>query len=144
MDNRQRPESFFIEDVQQLARDVAEFKQPQRGGLDSVRMYRVFSQNAVDKTVPDVRFANRRFRLTFTPENTDHDTSIVYKMEYKVTQDGTNGMQVEMEREKVVPGTNKQSWLFVLTGSDYYPVPNAYFKFYFWASGKGTFTVTDL
>lgn len=143
MNIRIPPEAMFAADLEQLIRDVEEFKQFQRGGQDSVRMYRVFSADAYDKEVTNVQFRNRKFRLTFTPDD-GAERGLVYKMEYTYTQSGVNSVDVLVERENVDNADGSQTWLFQLSGSDFFPTPWSRLKFYFWASGNGTFTTTDL
>lgn len=133
----------FANDIKQLLKDIEQFKNPQRSGQDSNRMYRIFSEDAIDKTCLGVTFDNTAFRLTFTPDSTQFDTSIVYKMEYTYTEDPNGFVQIETEREKV-NSDNSQSWLFVVSGSDFFPSAYVNLKFYFWASGYGTFTIEDL
>jgi hypothetical protein len=137
------PQDMFAADLEQLIRDVEEFKQFQRGGQDSVRMYRIFSADAYDKEVTNVQFRNRRFRLTFTPDE-GAERGLVYKMEYTYTQSGFNSVEVLVERENVDNADGSQTWLFQLSGSDFFPTPWSRLKFFFWASGSGTFSTTDL
>lgn len=143
MNIRIPPEMMFAADIEQLIRDVEEFKQFQRGGQDSVRMYRIFTSDAYDKEVTNVQFNNRKFRLTFTPDD-GAERGLVYKMEYTYTQSGTNSVDVLVERENVDNADGSQTWLFQLSGSDFFPTPWSRLKFYFWASGNGTFSITDL
>lgn len=137
------PPEMLAADLQQLIRDVEEFKKFQRSGQDSVRMYRIFSDAAYDKEVTDVKFRNRKFRLTFVPD-AGAERGLVYKMEYTYNQSGTNSVEVMTERENVDNDDGSQSWIFQLSGSDFFPTPWSRFKFYFWASGTGSFSVTDL
>lgn len=141
--DRLPPEDVFAADLEQLIRDVEEFKKFQRSGQDSVRMYRIFSADAYDKEVTNVQFRNRKFRLTFTPAD-GAARGLVYKMEYTYTQSGTNSVDVLVERENVDNADGSQTWLFQLSGSDFFPTPWSRLKFYFWASGHGTFSITDL
>ena len=141
-ENRNPPEEMFASDVEQLIRDVEEFKQFQRSGQDSVRMYRIFS-GVVDKSMTNVQFNNKRFRLTFTPDD-GADRGLVYKMEYTYTEGSGNSVQIMSERENVDNDDGSQCWLFVVSGSDFFPNTLVEIKFYFWASGNGTFGITDL
>ncbi|MFA5172584.1 MAG: hypothetical protein WC426_13565 [Sulfuriferula sp.] len=146
MDNtRNRPEQQFAADVRTLLKDIEDFKQFQRSGQDSIRMYRIFS-GVVDKTLTGVTFNNKRFRLKFTPDE-GKQRGLVYKMEYTYTEasgGGISSVQVEQERENVDNDDGSQTWLFVVSGSDFFPNPLVQMKFYFWASGTGTFSITDL
>lgn len=137
------PPEQLAADMQQLIRDVEEFKKFQRSGQDSIRMYRVFSPLAYDIELTNVQFWNRRFRLKFTPDE-GAERGLVYKMEYKYTQSGVNSVEVFAERENVNNADGSQTWLFQLSGSDFFPTPWSRLKFYFWASGTGTFTTTIL
>lgn len=141
--DRVPPPEMLAADLQQLIKDVEEFKQFQRSGQDSVRMYRVFSEDAYDKELTNVQFNNRKFRLTFTPDE-GAERGLVYKMEYTYTQSGVNSVEVLVERENVDNDDGSQTWLFQLSGSDFFPTPWSRLKFYFWASGTGTFSTTDL
>jgi len=147
MDNSRVPTSEqFIADMKQLVKDVEEFKQFARSGQDSVRMYRVFSSNASDKTLTGVTFRNRRFRLTFTPDD-GASRGLVYKMEYTYTEasgPGISSVQVDVERENVNNADGSQTWLVSVSGSDFFPNPLVNMKFYFWASGTGSFSTTNL
>ena len=62
---RVRPSQQFVADVKQLLKDIEEYKGFARSGQDSVRMYRVFSDDAADVTKTNVTFNNTNFRLTF-------------------------------------------------------------------------------
>lgn len=144
--DRLPPEEMFAADLEQLIRDFEEFKQFQRSGQDSIRMYRIFSDDVYDKELTNVRFNNRKFRLTFTPEE-GAEKGLVYKMVYTYTEasgSGISSVQIEHERENVDNDDGQQTWLFMVSGSDFFPNPQVRIKFYFWASGHGTFSVTDL
>lgn len=147
MDNdRNPPEDQFAVDVKTLIRDIEEYKQFARSGQDSVRMYRVFSNNASDKTMTGVTFRNTRFRLTFEPADFGAK-GLVYKMVYTYTEasgPGISSVQVDVERENVDNDLGIQTWLFSVSGSDFFPNPLVNMKFYFWASGEGTFYTTNL
>lgn len=143
MKDRIPPHKIFASDVEQLIRDVEEFKQFQRSGQDSVRMYRVFSANASDKSMTNVRFNNTRFRLTFVPDD-GADRGLVYKMEYTYTEGSGNSVQIDVERENVDNDDGSQSWLVSVSGSDFFPNTLVTMKFYFWASGTGTFNTVNL
>lgn len=140
------PEEQFVADVKQLLKDIEEFKSFARSGSDSVRMYRVFSQNASDKTMTGVTFRNTRFRLKFTPDD-GAERGLVYKMEYTYTEasgPSISSVQIDVERETVTDDDGSQSWLVSVSGSDFFPNPLVNMKFYFWASGTGTFSTTNL
>lgn len=141
--DRLRPEDQFAADFEQLIRDVEEFKQFQRSGQDSVRMYRIFSANAYDKELTSVMFNNKKFRLTFTPTD-GAERGLVYKMEYTYTEGSGNSVEVLSERENVDNADGSQTWLFIVSGSDFFPNSQVRLKFYFWASGEGSFSITDL
>lgn len=142
-DARVTPSEQFAADVKQVLKDIDEFKQFQRSGQDSVRMYRVFSGVAADKTVTSVAFNNRKFRLIFTPDQ-GAERGLVYKMEYTYTEGSGDPVQILTERENVDNDDGSQSWLFVVNGSDFFPNSSIGIKFYFWASGTGTFSIVDL
>lgn len=142
-DTRLPPAEQFTASVRQLLKDLEEFKQFQRSGQDSVRMYRVFSANASDKSMTNVMFNNKKFRLTFTPDG-GKDRGLVYKMEYTYTEGSGNSVSIESERENVDNDDGSQTWLFIVGGSDFFPNTLVTMKFYFWASGTGTFSITDL
>jgi len=142
MIDRQPEQEMFAADVERLIADVEEFKQLQRSGQDSVRMYRIFS-GVVDKSMTNVQFRNKRFRLTFTPDE-GADRGLVYKMEYTYTEGSGNSVQIDVERENVDNADGSQTWLFSVSGSDFFPNTLVQIKFYFWASGTGTFSTTDL
>lgn len=137
------PSDMLAADLEQLIRDVEEFKQFQRSGQDSVRMYRVFSGDVYDKQLTNVMFNNKKFRLTFTPED-GAERGLVYKMVYTYTEGSGNSVQIESERENVDNDDGSQTWLFMVSGSDFFPNTQVRIKFYFWASGHGTFSTTDL
>lgn len=137
------PPEMLAADLEQLIRDVEEFKQFQFSGQDSIRMYRVFSANAYDKQLTNVMFNNRKFRLTFTPDE-GAERGLVYKMVYTYTEGSGNSVQIESERENVDNADGSQTWLFMVSGSDFFPNTQVRIKFYFWASGTGTFSITDL
>lgn len=141
--DRVPPEDMFAADLEQLIRDVEEFKQFQRSGQDSIRMYRIFSEDAYDKELTNVMFNNKKFRLTFTPEN-GAERGLVYKMVFTYTEGSGNSVSVEHERENVDNADGSQTWLFIVSGSDFFPNTQVRLKFYFWASGHGTFSITDL
>lgn len=144
--NRTPPDEQFVATVRQLLKDVDDYKGFARSGSDSVRMYRVFSTATSDKTMTNVTFRNTRFRLTFTPDD-EGARGLVYKMEYTYTEasgGGISSVQVDVERENVDNADGSQSWLFSVSGSDFFPNPLVNIKFYFWASGTGTFSTTNL
>lgn len=144
MIDRVPPNKMFSADLVQLIRDVEEFKQFQRSGQDSVRMYRIFSDDPYDVQYTNVQFRNKKFRLTFTPDEAG-DAGLVYKMEYTYTEDlDDNSVLIEVERENVDSDNGEQTWLFQLICSDFFPNSLVTIKFYFWASGNGTFSITDL
>lgn len=143
MKDRIPPQQMFAADVEQLIRDVEEFKQFQRSGQDSVRMYRVFSANASDFSKAGVTFINTRFRLTFVPDD-GADRGLVYKMEYTYTEGSGNSVQIDVERENVNNSDGSQSWVFSVSGSDFFPNSLVTIKFYFWASGTGTFSTVNI
>ena len=140
---RNQPSDQFIVDVKQLLKDIEEFKQFQRSGQDSIRMYRVFSDLASDKDITNVMFNNRKFRLTFTPDD-GAERGLVYKMEHTYTEGSGSSVAVLSERESVDNDDGSQSWLFIINGSDFFPNTLVSMKFYFWASGTGTFSIVDL
>lgn len=143
MDNtRTPPDEQFAGDVTQLLKDIEEFKQYQRSGQDSIRMYRIFS-GVVDYSKAGVTFANTRFRLIFTPTD-GAERGLVYKMEYTYTEGSGNSVQIDVERETVTNADGSQSWLVSVSGSDFFPNSLVQIKFYFWASGNGTFSTTNL
>ena len=146
MGQRITPPEQFATDVKQLIQDIQDFKGYARAGSDSVRMYRVFSANASDKTMTNVTFNNTRFRLKFLPDD-GAERGLVYKMEYTYTE-ATGGsissVQIDFERENVDNSDGSQTWLFSVSGSDFSPNPLVNMKFYFWASGNGTFSTTNL
>jgi hypothetical protein len=140
------PEEQFAADVKTLLNDLEQYKQFARSGQDSIRMYRVFSNNAADKTMTGVTFKNTRFRLTFTPDDIG-ELGLVYKMEYTYTEasgPSISSVQIDVERENVDNADGSQSWLVSVSGSDFFPNPLVTMKFYFWASGRGTFSTTNL
>lgn len=148
MDNNNRtpPEQQFVADVKQLLKDIEDYKGFARSGSDSIRMYRVFSNNASDKTMTGVGFNNTRFRLKFTPDD-GAERGLVYKMVYTHTEasgPGISSVQVDAERENVDNADGSQTWLFSVSGSNFFPNPLVNIKFYFWASGTGTFSTTNL
>ena len=137
------PDELFREELNRLIQDIEEFKQFQRSGQDSVRMYRIFSDDAYDVEYTSVGFNNRKFRLTFTPED-GAARGLVYKMEYTYTEGSGNSVQVFSERENVDNDDGSQTWLFILNGSDFFPNSQVRMKFYFWASGRGNFSIDTL
>lgn len=93
-----------------------------------------------------MNFNNKKFRLTFTPDE-GAERGLVYKMVYTYTEasgPGISSVQVEQERENVDNDDGSQTWLFMVSGSDFFPNPLVRLKFYFWASGTGTFSTTNL
>lgn len=143
---RVAPQDEFAAEFEQLIRDAEEIKKLQLGGEDSVRMYRIFSEAAYDKQLTGVEFNNKKFRLKFTPA-AGADRGLVYKMEYTYTEasgTGIGSVIISTERESVSESDGSQTWIFVVSGSDFFPNPDVRIKFYFWASGEGTFTTTDL
>lgn len=146
MNDRIPPVEQFSADVRQLLNDIEEYKQFARSGQDSVRMYRVFSSDLYDVQKTGVTFRNTRFRLTFLPDDGE-ERGLVYKMEYTYTEasgPGISSVQIDVERETVVNADGSQSWLVSVSGSDFFPNPQVRIKFYFWASGTGTFSTTNL
>ena len=144
--NRIPPDQQFVVSVKKLLQNITEYKGFARSGADSIRMYRVFSALTADKTLTTVKLNNKRFRLIFTPDD-GVDRGLVYKMEYTTVQttgSGISSVTIATERETVSLADGTQSWIFGCTGSDYYPNPLITIKFYFWASGTGTFTTVDL
>lgn len=144
--NRVPPQDAFAAEFEQLIRDAEEIKKFQLGGEDSVRMYRIFSGSSFDKQLTNVQFNNKKFRLKFTPA-AGAERGLVYKMEYTYTEasgSGISSVQILTERESVSLGDGSQTWVFVVQGSNFFPNPDVRIKFYFWASGEGTFTTTDL
>lgn len=136
----------FITNIRQLLKDIEDYKSFARSGQDSIRMYRIFSANTSDKTMTNVRFNNTRFRLIFIPDD-GATHGLVYKMEYTYTEatGGTNSLvQIDVERENVNNSDGIQTWLVSVSGSDYYPNLLVNMKFYFWASGNGTFNTVNL
>lgn len=145
-DNRTPPDEQFVTDVKQLLKDIEDFKSFARSGSDSIRMYRVFNAGSTDKTMTGVTFRNTRFRLTFVPDD-GAERGLVYKMEYTFTEasgPGISSVQVDVERENVDNADGHQTWLVSVSGSDFFPNPLVNIKFYFWASGTGTFFTTNL
>lgn len=146
MTERNQPADQFAVDVRQLLNDIEEYKQFARSGQDSVRMYRIFSASSSDKTMTNVRFNNTRFRLIFTPDD-GAARGLVYKMEYTYTEAsgaGISSVQIDVERENVDNADGSQTWLVSVSGSDFFPNPLVNIKFYFWASGTGTFSTVNL
>lgn len=144
MDNdRTPPEEQFVASVRQLLKDIEDYKGFARSGSDSVRMYRIFSANAADKSMTNVRFNNTRFRLTFTPDD-GAARGLVYKMEYTFTEGSGNSVQIDVERENVNNADGSQSWVVSVSGSDFFPNTLVTMKFYFWASGTGSFSTVNL
>ena len=146
IDGRVPPEEQFAADVKQLLKDIEDYKGFARSGSDSVRMYRIFSQNASDKTLTNVQFRNKRFRLVFEPID-GGDRGLVYKMEYTYTEasgPSISSVQIDVEREDVDNSLGIQTWLVSVSGSDFFPNPLVNIKFYFWASGEGNFYTQDL
>ncbi|HPY42306.1 MAG TPA: hypothetical protein PLM98_17400 [Thiolinea sp.] len=144
--DRNQPDEQFAVDLAGLLKDIEEYKQFARSGQDSVRMYRIFSQNASDKTMTNVQFRNTRFRLTFEPAD-QGARGLVYKMEYTFTEasgPSISSVQIDVERENVDNSIGVQTWLVSVSGSDFFPNPLVTMKFYFWASGEGTFYTTNL
>lgn len=117
----------------------------QRFGSDSVKVWRIYSANAYDIQIDDVRFNNRVVEVTFTPSNpNDPNTSLVYKMVpvYMPVNGDNNTWQENDQMQRLKPVNGVQKWRLYLNGSDYYPTSYVRFKFYFYASGNGTFTAT--
>jgi hypothetical protein len=144
--DRVSPVDQFGTDIRRLLTDIEDYKQFARSGEDSVRMYRVFSNLAADVTKTGVTFKNTRFRLTFTPDD-GANQGLVYKMEYTYTESsgaGISSVNVDVERENVENLDGSQSWLVSISGSDAFPNPLVTMKFYFWASGTGTFSTSNL
>lgn len=144
--DRNPPDAQFVADVKQLLKDIEEYKQFARSGQDSVRMYRIFTPNSSDKTLTNVRFNNRRFRLIFIPDE-GAQKGLAYKMEYTYTEasgPSISSVQIDVERENVDNADGTQSWLVSVSGSDFFPNPLVNIKFYFWASGEGNFITVDL
>lgn len=144
--DRTPPDQQFVADVKQLLKDIEDYKGFARSGSDSIRMYRVFSNNASDKTMTGVTFRNTRFRLTFLPDD-GKQRGAAYKMEYTYTEasgPGISSVQIDVERESVETENGQQSWLVSVSGSDFFPNPLVNMKFYFWATGTGTFFTTNL
>lgn len=141
--DRNLPEEQFAVDVSQLFKEIEEYKGLARSGQDSVRMYRIFSQNAYDWQRTNVKFRDTRFRLTFVPEN-GADYGLVFKMEYTYTEGSGNSVQIDVEREQVVNENGYQTWLVSVSGSDFFPNSLVRMKFYFWATSPGNFFTTDL
>lgn len=140
MDNiRNMPQDQFAADFRKLLVDLEEFKQFQRSGQDSIRMYRIFSDAESDKTLTSVMFNNKKFRLTFIPD-AGAERGLVYKLRYSMIGDA----EAFVERENVDNEDGSQSWLFIISGSDFFPASEVKLKFYFWSSGTGTFSITDL
>lgn len=137
------PEERFIGLVEDLTRHQEQLKTFQPSGSDSVLMQRIFSDNAADITITNVDFDSKAFNLVFTPDDTTLNTSLVYKMEYTYTEGTGNTVEIFVERQKVEAG-NVQKWLFALLGSDFFPNSEVTIKFYFWASGPGTFSTVML
>lgn len=138
------PDNAFVTEIKALEIEIDNFKKYQLSGYDSVRLKRIFSANPSDLSVTNVDFNSKAFELIFTPTDSSSNTSLVYKMEYEYTEDpGASSIQVFVERQKVEAG-NVQKWLFALNGSNFDPNPLVTFKFYFWASGSGTFTTQML
>lgn len=142
-DTRNAPEEQFAADIAGLLKDIEEYKQFARSGEDSIRMYRIFSSNASDKLMTNVRFNNTRFRLTFTPDD-GAARGLVYKMEYTYTEGSGNSVQIDVERENVNNADGSQSWVVSVSGSDFFPNTGVNMKFYFWASGTGTFSTVNI
>lgn len=143
---RTRPNQQFVTDVKRLLNDIQEYKSFARSGQDSVRMYRIFSDDAADVTKTNVTFNNTRFRLTFIPDD-GAQQGLVYKMEYTYTESsgvGINSVQIYTERENINNSDGGQTWLIIINGSDTNPNPLVTMKFYFWASGTGLFSTTNL
>ncbi len=141
--DRTPPKEQFVANVKQLLRDIEDFKSFARSGQDSIRMYRVFSSNASDKSMTNVRFNNTRFRLIFTPDD-GAARGLVYKMEYTYTEGSGNSVQIDLERENVNNVDGSQSWVISVSGSDFFPNSLVTMKFYFWSSGTGTFSTVNL
>lgn len=113
----------------------------QRFGSDSVVTQRIFSGSAYDIEVTDVQFNNRVVEVVFTPSNTaDTSTSLVYKMEFTTT---SSGFVDSSWVERLKPVNGVQKWRLYLSGNQP-PNQAAWWraKFYFYASGSGTFTAT--
>lgn len=142
-DTRNAPEEQFAADIAGLLKDIEEYKQFARSGEDSIRMYRIFSSNASDKLMTNVRFNNTRFRLIFTPDD-GAARGLVYKMEYTYTEGSGNSVQIDVERENVDNSDGSQSWVVSVSGSDFFPNTGVNMKFYFWASGTGTFSTVNI
>lgn len=141
--NRIPPNEQFVADIKQLLKDIEDYKSFARSGSDSIRMYRIFSSDAYDYQKAGVTFKNTRFRLTFTPLD-GAGRGLVYKMEYTYTEGSGNSVQIDVERENVNNSDGSQSWLVSVSGSDFFPNSLVRMKFYFWASGIGTFSTTNL
>lgn len=137
------PSEQFVADFKGLLKDIEEYKQFARSGQDSVRLYRVFSNNASDFSKAGVTFRNTRFRLTFEPAD-QGARGLVYKMVYTYTEGSGNSVQVDVERENVDNSLGIQTWLVSVSGSDFFPNSLVTMKFYFWANSPGTFFTTNL
>lgn len=115
----------------------------QRFGSDSVKVWRIYSAASYDIQVNNVQFNNRIVEVTFTPDNpNDPNTSLVYKMvlQYMPSSSDNNSFDDDTQIERLKPVNGVQKWRLYLSGSDYYPTAWVQFKFYFYASGNGTFT----
>lgn len=132
------PENELVRRVSALTRLRDQLKAKQIFGSDSVKAARVFSANAYDIQVDDVRFNNRVVLLTFTPDdNTYGESSLVYSLHTEATAKFNPNSVVDAFVERDVPANGVQQWKIYLSGSDFYPTEWVRLKFYFYATGSG-------
>jgi hypothetical protein len=137
----QLEENRLVNSLVRVGKDQQKMKAEQLAGSDTIVMQRIFSGNAADITLTTIGFNDKAFYLVFTPDSTEFNTSIVYKMEYTYTEVTGSGGTSTISAQRLKVGTdNVQRWLFVLNGSDFFPTASVSIKFFLWASGPGTMT----
>lgn len=141
------PERGLSEELKRRLQDSAELKGSfQSLGSTSVITHRIFSENTYDVqfTPPPVMgdLKVNRADVEFIPDDTTFGGAFCYRMQI-VALDTTNaplaGIQPEIQR---LPSSDGRQRWSVLHPSFGYPGDTARLKFYFFATGSGTFTAS--
>ena len=139
------PENVLSTELKQRIAEANELKGAfQSIGSSSVVTHRIFSENTYDvEFTPPSTVGNlkvNRADVEFIPDDKTFGGAFCYRMEVRALDTDNNplgGIQPEIERKPTVDG--RQRWS-VYHSSFGYPGDTARLKFFFFATGSGTFS----
>ena len=122
--------------ITRCEREITEMKAVQRVGADSVQVFRVKLETAIDKS--DATFL-RRFKIVFTPKASTYQSGMVFKL--MVGRRSSHGSGLEdvtlyFQRQRSNGGV--QTWLNI---SDLVDLGSNTFKIYAFATSDGEMKV---